>query len=261
LDVFRPLQYGAVQPGFVTFFHSAGMNPHRKGTDQLVRAFARVQGPAKLILHSQVPLEPYLQELLPLYQSLLDKGVLECLIETVGAPGLFHRGDVYVYPNRLDTLGLTVPEALACGLPVVIPLNAPMNEFIDETCGRTVQIARRYARTDGHYWPMVLVSEEDLTRQMQFYVDQIGCIEQLKRAAREYAEKHLDWEQNSKIIPGAFEDSRKLATEEKAVWLSKTQAMERERAHRTVRTWLTYHHPAVAKAGLSLYRTLRGRRD
>jgi glycosyltransferase involved in cell wall biosynthesis len=260
LDVFRPRNYGPVEPGAVTFFHSAGMNPHRKGTDQLVRAFGRVKGPARLVIHSQVALEPHLIREWALVEELRQAGRLTCRVETVPAPGLFHLGDVYVYPNRLDTLGLTVPEALACGLPVVIPDLAPMNEFVDDTCGRRVRIARYYARTDGHYWPQCLVDEDHLVEQMQYYADQREDIEELKRAARAHAERHLDWSLNSATIPTVFAGARARADGEKAEALEAARAYEANRARANPRAWLSYYHPWAVKANRNIYRWLTGRR-
>ncbi|MFN0169843.1 MAG: glycosyltransferase [Bryobacteraceae bacterium] len=260
LDVFRPRQYGPVERGVVTFFHSAGMNPYRKGTDQLVRAFARVRGPARLVLHSQVPLEPFLKNDWHIVEDLERKGLLTRRIETVGAPGLFHLGDVYVYPNRIDTLGLTVPEALACGLPVVVPDNAPMTEFLDESCGRKVRIVRYFARSDGHYWPLCLVDEDHLVEQMQFYVERGESIEADKRSARSYAEAHLDWAANSTVIPGVFESARKLSTEEKTPWLDAAYEYEAKRARQNPRAWLSYYYPRTIKTSRGLTRLLKGQR-
>lgn len=259
LDVFRPRQYEAVTPGTLTFFHSAGMNPHRKGTDQLLRAFAQVTGPAHLAIHSQVGLEPFFSGEMSLVQKLQQEGRLTVRIETVAAPGLFHLGDVYVYPNRIDTLGLTVPEALACGLPVVIPDNAPMNEFVDDTCGRTVRIARYYSRSDGHYWPLCLVDESHLAEQMQYYVDRRDSIAEHKQAARAYAKEHLDWEQNSRLIPGVFEGARKLSSRENAMYLKAARDFEIRRANQNLRSWISYFHPTPIRTLRNAYRLVAGR--
>ena len=58
--------------------------------------------------------------------------LLKIYEKTLPAPGLYHLGDVYVYPSRLDGVGLTVGEALACGLPVITTENGPMDEFVED---------------------------------------------------------------------------------------------------------------------------------
>jgi glycosyltransferase involved in cell wall biosynthesis len=55
---------------------------------------------------------------------------IEFIEKTIPAPGLYFRGDVFVYPTRLEGIGLCVPEALACGLPVITTENSPMNKFV-----------------------------------------------------------------------------------------------------------------------------------
>jgi glycosyltransferase involved in cell wall biosynthesis len=257
LNVFKPQSLDPVEPGKVTFFHSAGLNPHRKGTWMLVRAFSRLDDRAKLVIHSQVPLEKYLKEEWGLVEKLLAEKRLTLHIGTVGAPGLFHLGDVYVYPTLIDSLGLTVAEALGCGLPVVIPDNAPMTEFMDETCGRKVRIARYYSRTDGHYWPQCLVDEDDLVAKMQEYVDRADKIGELKRAARAYAEKNLSWGEHMKRIPEVFESARKLTPAENQQWLDLTAQYELARARQNPRAWVSHHQPWAIKWMRNVTRLVR----
>lgn len=195
-----------VQPGQVTFFHSAGMSPERKGTDLLLEAFERVVGPARLVLHAQVGVAESFPRLKPLLDTLTSAGRVTCIEETIPAPGGYHLGDVYVYPSRLDGIGLTVAEALACGLPVVTGDCPPMNEVVHEDNGRLVRIERYHARADGYYWPCCTVSIDDLVEQMQFFVDRIAQLPQYKSAARLHAERHLDWRENSAPLPDLFLD-------------------------------------------------------
>ena len=157
MEVTRPLQSGVIADyevteyllqallrrlsGPVRFFHSAGMGgvELRKGTDILVRAFQQVTGNAQLIIHSQVGLDRYAS-----VASLIHNDPrIEFIEATVGAPGLYHLGDVYVYPSRLEGIGLTIAEALACGLPVITTDCAPMNEFVQKDFnGKLVSIER-----------------------------------------------------------------------------------------------------------------------
>jgi glycosyltransferase involved in cell wall biosynthesis len=202
VSVFKPKTFDPVTPGFVTFFHSCGYDPIRKNTGLVIEAFARLDHrQSRLVIHSQLSL----RKLLPKQAGLIDKleqaGFLTVIEKSVSAPGLFHLGDVYVYPAKLEGIGLTIAEAMACGLPAIVPDNPPMNEFVmHESSGRLVKIDRLYARADGYYWPLCAVNQDDLVRQMNVYIEQRQQIPELKRKTREYAEAHLSWGLSQKAL-------------------------------------------------------------
>lgn len=191
------------EDGTLRFFHSAGMGGInlRKGTDILVRAFQGVQGSARLIIHSQVGIERYGD-----VKDLIRKDPrITFLHVTVKPPGLYHLGDVYVYPTKLEGIGLSIPEALACGLPVITTSNPPMNEFVIEgLTGKLVSVSESHQRADDYYWPESICSESALTSAMQEYVDNRELLSQQKRQAREYAVNHLDWKVNARNLPNSI---------------------------------------------------------
>ena len=92
-----------------TLFHSAGMNPVRKGTDLLLAALT-VDYPGKVLIQSQLPLENFFPKLENKINELKNSGVLEVMKKTVPWPGLYHKARCYVYPSRLDGIGLTLLE-------------------------------------------------------------------------------------------------------------------------------------------------------
>jgi len=204
IDLYSPQTITPVKNSVITFFHSAGMSPLRKGCDLVVQAFAQLSGPAKLIIHTQTPLHNGFQHLQTLISQLVASGRLTIIEKTVPAPGLYHLGDVYVYPSRLDGIGLTLAEALACGLPVIASDNPPMNEFIDKTNGKLIKIDRLYARADGYYWPQCHPNLNSLKGCMQYYVDNFHSIAELKNNARQYAVKNLDMMHNKDSIVNLF---------------------------------------------------------
>lgn len=204
----------AVQQGQVTFFHSAGVSPERKGTDLLLQAFDRVRGAARLVLHAQVDVGAMFPQLNPLMERLAASGRLTLIEKTVPAPGGYHLGDVYVYPSRLDGIGLTIAEALACGLPVITSDSPPMNEVVSDESGRLVRVERWHTRADGYYWPCGTVSLDHLVEQMQFYVDRPSELPRYKSVAREHAERHLDWSRNSAELPELFKRVKRSADAE-----------------------------------------------
>ena len=130
-DIFKPKSMSLVSENFVIFFHSAGWSPERKGSDLVLDAFSRLSGPARLVIHSQAKLSKCFPEKAAFIESLRNKGKLDLYEQTVSAPGLYHLGDVYVYPSRLEGIGLTITEAFSCGLPVITCDNPPMNEFVN----------------------------------------------------------------------------------------------------------------------------------
>jgi 1,2-diacylglycerol 3-alpha-glucosyltransferase len=190
----------------VVFFHSCGMSPWRKGTDILVRAFLEVKGSGKLIIHSQVPIKD------PVLSDLIRRDPrITLIVKTVDPPGLYHLGDVYVYPTRLEGIGLTIAEALASGLPVITVDNAPMNEFVtDGLNGRLVPVVQYRQRNDHYYWDEGFCSEPALTQAMQDYIDHQPQLGEYKLLARNYALEFLDWKKNAVGLSKFICDSRKL---------------------------------------------------
>ena len=204
ISLFTPTTFAPVHSGFVTFFHSGGVSPGRKGTDMVLRAFARLHGQTRLVLHVQQRLKESFPQLKSMVENLEDSGRLICYEKTVPAPGLYHLGDIYVYPSRLDGIGLTIAEALACGLPVITSDNPPMKEFIDQSNGKLLRIERFYPRADGYYWPQCDVDLDNLRECMQKYIDQKKHLTEFKKAARIYAEKNLNFAKNGKNLPLIF---------------------------------------------------------
>ena len=133
----------------ITFFHSMGMSL-RKGTDILIKAFIEgdLYKESDLIIHTQLNL----LKSLGYNKNELAKYNIKIIEKTVTAPGLYHLGDVYVYPTTLDGLGLTIYEALSVGLPVITTNNGPMNEIIeDRKNGYLVEVEKYCSRSDGYY--------------------------------------------------------------------------------------------------------------
>ena len=203
-QVFRP----AARPTElreVRFFHSAGMIGinYRKGTDILVRAFQNVTGAAKLIIHSQLPLSAYSEGIASTIQG---DDRIEFIEAEVGPPGLYHLGDVYVYPTRLEGIGLTIAEALASGLSVITTDAPPMNEFVvDGLNGRLIEVEEIKERSDHYYWSEHICNEKSLSRAMQFFVDNRDALSDYSSRAREYAQTYLDWQKNSRKLPELVE--------------------------------------------------------
>lgn len=208
LDVFTPTtNTKRNDTDVVTFFHSSGFSPRRKGTDILLEAFGRLDSRARLVIHTQFDLAKRMPETHELLGRLQSSGRLTVIEKTVPAPGLYHLGDVYVYPSRLDGIGLTVAEALACGLPVITSDNPPMNEFIDDSCGKLIEISGFKKRDDNYYWPMCEPDVESLARQMHAYCEDYANLPKLKEQARQFAEDHLDWNINSAPLSTRIEEA------------------------------------------------------
>lgn len=83
----------------------------RVSKDKNLDDFCRIRGYRKIVVGSG----PYLKELSGRYPDVEFVGRVEH--ERLGE--WYRRADVFVFPSRLDTFGLVILEAMACGLPVV----------------------------------------------------------------------------------------------------------------------------------------------
>jgi glycosyltransferase involved in cell wall biosynthesis len=179
----------------LTFFHSLGYNPERKGTDLVIEAFQGMKNKeALLILHAQRPLHDF-----PALEALISGNQrITWINREVPPPGLYTLGDVYVYPSRLDGIGLSLPEALASGLPAIVTDEAPMNAFIEEGVnGWCIPVASRTLRQDGYYWPLAVVDVFALGGRMDELAANPSSIPKYRQQARKHAEQHLNWMTNS----------------------------------------------------------------
>lgn len=192
----------------ITFFTSAGMAPVRKGTDYVIRAFYQMKNRknAKLLVHTQVFLETAIPEVKSQIEELIAEGSLEIVHKTISAPGLYSKADVYVYPSRLDGIGLTLMEAAASGLACITIDNAPMNEFVDESFGRLCSVDYYYCRHDGYYWPLSATNVESLSNIMESFANGEYDVKTMKAKAREYAERELDFSHNMEKLHSVFEN-------------------------------------------------------
>ncbi|WP_213422573.1 glycosyltransferase [Bhargavaea massiliensis] len=201
IDIFKYQEKKEIEQ--VTFFHSVGMSA-RKGTDTLVNAFINgkvYEMNSKLIIHSQINIDHIISE------EEAKKYNIEIIVKEVSPPGLYHLGDVYVYPTTLDGLGLTIYEALSCGLPVITTDCAPMNEIINNENGKLVDVALLRSRKDGYYWPQSFVNEKSLIEAMTFYCENVSKLKELRVSARDFAEKNINIKDRKEQICDIFENA------------------------------------------------------
>jgi 1,2-diacylglycerol 3-alpha-glucosyltransferase len=170
----------------------------RSNTEVAVRAFIRIIGDCELIIFSQIDLietPKYFQELVNSDSRIKFK------VETYdNFP--YESGDIYVYPSRLDGIGLTLLEAMSFGLPCITTDYQPMNEFvIDGYNGKLIKVARLKGRPDGYYWPESIVCIDSLHTIMQFYVDNPRYILEHGDNAINYVKEARDWKKNSSELP------------------------------------------------------------
>lgn len=222
VNVFKPIPEEHKE---IVFFHSVGQS-YRKGTDVLINAFidGEVYRRSKLLVHTQIPIEKNCT----FTKDELSKYNVEVVEKTVTAPGLYHKGDVYVYPTRLDGLGLTMYEALASGLPMIVTDFPPMNEVGNKEIVKYVKVADHYCRGDGYYYPMSICDKSSLIDSMNWFIDHKGELGKLKKKARQYAVDNYDISKKGVEISEIFMKAEtrpldeKLAKEVERAYLKNT---------------------------------------
>ena len=187
-----------------TFIISAGWQPtkklDRRGSLLALKAFSEVTGECKLKIFSQVQRNEFTNEWL----KYLDDERIELKIGTY-EPFPYTEGDIYLYPSRLDGIGLTLPEAISSGLAAITTDNPPMNEFVENNNnGLLVKVSKYVSRFDGYYWPESIVKLGDLTKAIQFYTDNLEIVREHKNNSLNFAKQYLDWSQRGEKVSNIF---------------------------------------------------------
>jgi len=107
--------------------------------------------------------------------------------------GLFSLGDVYVYPTRREGVGLTITEAMATGMPVVVPDYPTMNEWLtDRVEGRLIKV--RKVRKSSLMTGKVFVDEHHLAEILLDYLEHPERVAEQSLAARKKVETEYNWD-------------------------------------------------------------------
>ena len=207
LALFAPdeKKYDADAP--VRFFHSCGWSPYRKGTDLILQALQYISDDNfELTIHTQVDLGRYLKTKHPSLVDTLSDPRIHVIHETVNAPGHYANHDVYVYPTRLEGIGLSQLEAQACGLPLIVPDNPPMNELTSEIVSQLLPVNRFFRREDDYYWDMCEVAASDIASAMESFIRSRAEIPLLRTKTREFAETQFNLERNFANLANILKD-------------------------------------------------------
>lgn len=205
--------------------HSAGMGgpSDRKGTDLALHAFSAVKGEAEFLMHTQLPRSQWPEEWVKAVSADSRIKVWEGSVDPVE---LYRAGDLYLYPSRLEGIGLTLPEALACGLSAITTDCAPMNEFVThDVNGSLVPVSQFRARSDGYYWPESWVDPSALTLCLQRYVQNPKLARRQGHQARAVMLAERRWPIQAKSIYAC------LATESRRIIDADTWLHLRKLAH------------------------------
>ena len=130
-----------------------GWNWRRKGLDLLLQAMVSLPQ-ARLVVLGEDPLEG------AHFRQLAVRLGLEGRVRFAGAQGdpspWFQAADLFAFPTRYEPFGMVVTEAMACGLPVLVPANAGAAEVIRAQRGMQVLPAAADASAWAQAWGALL---------------------------------------------------------------------------------------------------------
>lgn len=154
-----------------TFIHYNGFNM-RKGFAELLKAFVAEftpQEPVRLIIKTTQPKPP-----IPLPKGEYPNIEVVCGEFTeVGLNDLLGRANCFVYPSRGEGFGITPLEAMATGLPAIIPNAHGISEYFDPKYCMEVKVGgyepALYSRYKGEdVGDMAVCDVDDLRAKMRW---------------------------------------------------------------------------------------------
>ena len=160
LEIFKPQDSKVLNSAHPIFLYVG-----RVAVEKNINAFLEIDLPGSKWVVGDGPAMKEIKEKYPLVNYL---GVLNQyqLAEVYAA------ADVFVFPSKIDTFGLVLLEAMACGLPVAAyPVTGPidvlgdssagvMNEDLRTACLHALKIPREVARTHAEKFSWRAASEQ-----------------------------------------------------------------------------------------------------
>lgn len=154
-----------------TFLHYNAFNI-RKGFPEVFKAFVqefKPDEPVKLILkttldYMPIPISPSVYPNIEVITGSLPESEMKTIME---------RSDAFVFPSRGEGFGMTPLEAMATGLPTIVPNAHGISEYFNEDFMYEVKVKEQcpalYTRYKGQdVGKMVICDVDDLARQMRY---------------------------------------------------------------------------------------------
>lgn len=139
--------------------------------------------------------------------------------------GVFTACDCYVHPYRGEGFCLPVLEAMACGLPAIVPAGGPTDDFVDESVGWRVAAEQKpyslgpHGRGRiGHFdcvgptWVLEVVVD-DLARQMRHVVAQRDEVQRKGKRAAQRVKDGWTWQHTAQTAIDRLNVLRELEPE------------------------------------------------
>lgn len=175
-----------------TFIHYNSFNI-RKGFREVLEAFTQEfadNEPVKLILKTTFdhPPVPILKSVYPNIEVVTGK------FSELELWRLLGRADCMVYPSRGEGFGITPLEAMATGLPAIVPNAHGISEYFNADYMREVRVAEKcpamYNRFKGvDVGQMVICDIGDLRKQMRWAYNHQSDARELGRKAQTYVQQ------------------------------------------------------------------------
>lgn len=176
-----------------TFIHYNSFNV-RKGFGEVLQAFTeefRDDEPVKLILKTTLETVP-----LPLPKSQYPNvEVITGAVSERQLVDLLGRAHCMVYPSRGEGFGITPLEAMATGMPAIVPNEHGISEYFDKRYMLEVKATDRcpalYSRFRGQNTGQMVVADiKDLRRQMRYAYTHQADMKALGKKASKYVQKY-----------------------------------------------------------------------
>lgn len=164
------------EDGVFRIIYCGNISP-RKGVHYLLQAFSELKlDNAELWLIGSMP-SPSFERLIAKYKS--DKVRFSGTFPQGELRRIYAKGSVFVLPSLADGFGMVIPQAMACGLPVIVTSNVGAADIVTEG-------------VDGYVVPIRDVSA--LKEKIRILYEQPVVRQQMSLAASKKARNHLGWE-------------------------------------------------------------------
>lgn len=214
---YQPRENKLESRGNFTFLHYNAFNI-RKGFLEVFKAFCKAfspTDPVRMVFKTTLENNP-----LPITKAEYPNiDIIHGKVNETELRNLLYDADCFVYPSRGEGFGLTPLEAMATGIPAIVPNAHGISEYFDADYMYEVKVKETcpaiYSRYKGmDVGKMVVCDVDDLARQMRYIYEHQDEARNKGRAASEYV-KQWTFRKTAAQLKGIFEKTELLNLREK----------------------------------------------